>query len=60
MDEKEEKTVIIQTADGKKKVEFTEKEFNELNHLVVIKKQTGKPDKMWYIRHTDSKKLVMN
>ena len=33
----EEVKVIIQTADGKKKIEFTEEEFNPTKNLFVLK-----------------------
>ena len=51
--------VIIETTDGKKTVEFTEKEFNELSYLVVKRIESGVTKELKVLKLTKNKSLIL-
>ena len=52
--------VIIETSDKKKKIEFTEDDFNELKHLTLTKVEGGQEKEIRIIKFTPKKKIIMN
>jgi hypothetical protein len=55
-----ENKVIIETADGKKIVEFNEEEFNEFNYLKVTKIEDGEKKEVRVLKMTSNKHLIMS
>jgi hypothetical protein len=54
-----ENKTVIQTTDGKKKIEFVDEDFNNGKPLVVLKYEKGKLKDSRVIRVTPNRRLVM-
>ena len=54
-----ENKTVIQTADGHKRIEFVDEDFNNGKPLVVLKYENGKIKDSRVIRVTANRRLVM-
>lgn len=55
-----ENKIIIETSDKSKRIEFTEKDFNEFKHLTLTKFENGIEKEVRVIKFTPKKKIIMN
>lgn len=55
-----ENKIIIETSDKKKKIEFSELDFNEFKHLTLTKFENGVEKEVRVIKLTQKKKVIMS
>jgi len=55
-----ETKIVIESQDGKKKIEFSQEEFNKSVPIKVTKIEYGEVKEVRHIRFTNNRLLIMN